>query len=350
MILFLSKYPHTKEEFRDGFYQRVMNIDSFFENDERVYLDIHLYRNIKKVKFVENKRKEYSCNFFIHFFFIISLFRKANLVYIQSLHNVLYSFVFIKMIKNIYVLDLHGVVPEEIEFQGYNFKSKFFDWLESIVFPKLDICIAVTDRLARHYMNKFPYSKAKYIVYTILPNNLDNNKEDNNTKEDEILKIVYSGNTQAWQNIDLMLKTISENISKNIEYTILTGDLEGMTVLLNKYQLTSIPQVRVFSVQPSELSTYYENSHYGFVLRDDIVVNNVACPTKLVEYLNYGIIPIVLSDQIGDFKELGYEYVSVSNFDLNLPIRKSEINKTIIKELKKKNDLNIKFRIEELLN
>ena len=33
MILFLSKYPVLDEEFRDGFYQRVENIDNFFHDD-----------------------------------------------------------------------------------------------------------------------------------------------------------------------------------------------------------------------------------------------------------------------------------------------------------------------------
>ena len=53
----------------------------------------------------------------------------------------------------------------------------------------------------------------------------------------------------------------------------------------------------------------YPRCSYGFVLRDDIAVNNVACPTKLIEYLQYGIVPILHTERIGDFAALGMQYV-----------------------------------------
>ncbi len=59
MILFLSKYPHTKEEFRDGFFQRVVDIDSFFKNDERVYLNVQLFRNYSKTIVKEDNKTEH---------------------------------------------------------------------------------------------------------------------------------------------------------------------------------------------------------------------------------------------------------------------------------------------------
>ena len=349
MILFLSKYPQTDKEFRDGFFQRVVNIDSFYKEDKRVYLDVQLFRNFKKKTIDSGKdRIEYSCNLFLHLFFIISIYKKSNLVYIQSLHNALYNFLFIKFIDNKYVLDLHGVVPEELSLQGLNMKSKLFALIETIIFAKLDICIAVTNRLAKHYCLKYPKAKAKYITYAILPNNLES--IGTIETDSKIVNVIYSGNTQAWQNVDLMLKTISQNISDNIHYTILTGELDIMKSLLVKSKLDNLVSINVLSVQPSQLSEYYQKANYGFILRDDITVNNVACPTKLVEYLTYGIIPIVLSDKIGDFKELGYEYISVQDFSVDLPILKSKINQKLVENFRIINSLNLKDRIYYLLN
>lgn len=349
MILFLSKYPYTEEQFRDGFFQRVVNIDSFYKDEPVVYIDIQLFKNFQKSIVKEENRTEYSCNMILHFFLIISFFRKSSLIYIQSLHNTFYSFLFIKMIKNKYVLDLHGVVPEELEFQGMTFKAKAFNWIEKLIYPKLDVSVAVTNRLAIHYKSKYPNAKAKYIVYAILPNNIETPSETDLNIKSNKLNVIYSGNTQAWQNIDLMLKTIVENQSNHIEYTILTGELDRMNELLTEYKLRGNSNINVQSVQPSELSAFYEKANYGFILRDDITVNNVACPTKLIEYLNYGIIPIVLSDKIGDFKELGYEYISVKEFNLNLPKIKSEVNQKLVKNLKISNDINLKIKINDLL-
>jgi hypothetical protein len=36
-------------------------------------------------------------------------------------------------------------------------------------------------------------------------------------------------------------------------------------------------------------------------------------PTKLYEYICYGVVPIVLSPDIGDFVELGYRYLRVED-------------------------------------
>uniref|UniRef100_UPI0040266C07 hypothetical protein n=1 Tax=Phocaeicola vulgatus TaxID=821 RepID=UPI0040266C07 len=54
---------------------------------------------------------------------------------------------------------------------------------------------------------------------------------------------------------------------------------------------------------------YYLKNDCGVVLRKDNIVNRVACPTKLIDYLQYGLIPIVLSPHIGDFYNLGYKYI-----------------------------------------
>lgn len=71
---------------------------------------------------------------------------------------------------------------------------------------------------------------------------------------------------------------------------------------------------RVDTLSADELKKEYEKAQYGFTLRDDIIVNEVACPTKLIDYVKYGIIPILKSDKIGDFVENGLEYVRIEDF------------------------------------
>ena len=67
--------------------------------------------------------------------------------------------------------------------------------------------------------------------------------------------------------------------------------------------------MEVDTLPADELKKEYEKAQYGFTLRDNIIVNEVACPTKLIDYVKYGIIPILKSDKIGDFVENGLEYV-----------------------------------------
>ncbi|MEQ1135663.1 glycosyl transferase family 1 [Acinetobacter seifertii] len=344
VILFLSKYPQTPEEFRDGFYQRVENVDRFFIDDERIYLNISLLKNLKKKIAINTLRQEVSCNLFVHFLFIIGLFRKSSFIYIQSIYNALYSIIFILLIDNKYILDLHGVVPEELELQNKKFFSIIFSVIESLLFKKVNMCIAVTNCMVQYFRTKYPKSLTEYMVYAILPSHLKKYNLDVNNENQSKIQVIYSGNAQIWQNIDLMLNLIKNNISDKINYTILTGEPEIINQKLNAFNI-GVDKVTVKSVKPEELETYYKSSHYGFILRDDIIVNQVACPTKIIEYLNYGIIPIVLSEKIGDFESYGYEYILLTEFNDSLSVRKSSKNIEIVRYLFDINNFNFRSKI-----
>lgn len=344
MILFLSKYPETAQEFQDGFYQRVVNIDSLFESEEKIYLTVKPFGNISKYvcEDKESKRIIIFCNIFLHLGTIIKLFKTVNLVYIQSLYNLLYTFPFVKRYKNKYVLDLHGVVPEELTLLGHNLKSKIFNFVEKITYGELFAVIGVSKKLTSYYKNKYPDVETRYLVYSILPNNLLKMTSTDilEREKSETVNFIYSGNLQQWQNIDLMLAHIKK-LSRVPHYffQILTGEPEAMTAKLVENSIGT-DRIDVRAVKSNELASYYKKAHYGFILRDDVIVNNVACPTKLVEYMNYGIIPIILSEKIGDFYEMDYERINVADLNDVLPIKKSVINSQIINSIYDNNLVN----------
>src|SRR5690606_13514204 len=152
------------------------------------------------------------------------------------------------------------------------------------------------------------------------------------TEDEAVLRVVYSGNLQSWQNIDLMIQVMKSNLDDRIQYDILTGEPEELKRRLQAEGI-AMDRICVQTVAPSALGDYYRAAHYGFVLRDDMVVNRVACPTKLVEYLYYGIIPIVSCANIGDFETLGYEYLPYEAFSTRVAARKSAINREVAREL-----------------
>ncbi|HEY5589373.1 MAG TPA: glycosyl transferase family 1, partial [Candidatus Paceibacterota bacterium] len=133
--------------------------------------------------------------------------------------------------------------------------------------------------------------------------------------------------------IELMSVIIAENLSPNIKYYILTGNVHEMNEIIGKKVDLPNKQIEILSVNPEDLKEYYVKCHYGFILRDDIVVNNVSCPTKLIEYMYYGITPIVLSTSIGDFEKYGYEYIDKNRTFIDLKPYKSNKNIQIIKQM-----------------
>ncbi|HBZ9267134.1 TPA: glycosyl transferase family 2, partial [Citrobacter freundii] len=130
-----------------------------------------------------------------------------------------------------------------------------------------------------------------------------------------VFEFIYAGGMQAWQNIDLMIEESAKIFNKNIKLNFFfpqnlisefkkrcSTHLESRTIIVD-----SLPKEDVIKVMA--------RCHLGFVLRDDIIVNRVACPTKLIEYLECGVVPIVKSPDIGDFHILGYSYIKAEELN-----------------------------------
>lgn len=323
--------------------QRMAAVDEQFRDDQRLYLFVsHRFFTTKQIYPIKEGVLQYKCNLFLHFFLIMKLLSQSRFIYFHSLQNVLPVFPCLKFLKanKKLVLDIHGVVPEEHEFAGQQRKSRFYAMVESYLFRYLSVGISVTDAMSNHFREKYPSSKVRLISYPIMPSNIMvDNYEIPRHEDGDKIHIVYSGNLQSWQNIDLMIDVISKHISPDIIYTILTGSLDQMKTVLAEKGLSDSQQVFVDSVAPNELHKFYEKAHYGFILRDDITVNRVACPTKLVEYMFYGMIPIIKSKNIGDFDTMGYDYLSLEDFSLQaLKAQKSKKNIGIISSLKDKSE------------
>ena len=124
-------------------------------------------------------------------------------------------------------------------------------------------------------------------------------------------------------------------------HIILTGNPEGIMDMLKKLPASKTFRYVVRSVAPTELCRYYSLAHYGYILRDEHVLNRVAAPTKLIEYLYYGIIPIVKYERIGDSFRLGYEHISYKDDLSKLIPHKSKKNREIALMMSSQNTDNI---------
>lgn len=327
-ILFLAPYP-TLLNSKDGMISRVKAIDVLFDKEPRVYLDVSLKKNWKKDVFTDGIVEVYSLNLLAHFWIIFRMMYSFSHIYFHSIYCLRFLWIFILKNDTNFTLDIHGVVPEEQKYLGQSIlKTKYYGWLENLIFRRLNNAVCVTDTMSNYYKTKYPNFKGKYITYSIVPENL-------NTVEDEVvnklknrnkdkIEVIYSGGIQGWQNIDLMLETIKRNQSSKIHYTILTGDKELFDEKIKETNI-NVEFITVISRAPSDLWKEYLVADYAFILRNNDIVNKVACPTKLIEYLYYGLTPIVLSPEIGDYMELGYDYILVDDFNDNF-IKKRDFN------------------------
>ena len=309
MILVVSPHPSTENQ-RDGMIQRIAHIDSLMASLPRTYLDISTRRFLRKQVLVEGSVTIYRLNLLVHFFKITRCFRQANLVYIHSAYNALKGCLI--PTKAHVVFDSHGIVPEELLQERRPLSARIFAFAERQALRRCNTLVCVTRSMLEHFKAKYAHRADRgEIVFPILPHLGDTtevNQALHATRTER--SVIYAGGMQAWQNVDRMMFAAARRPEYN--YTFLSGVADQFRVRL---QSASIPRYFCDSVPTSAVKSYYLKNEFGFILRDRNQVNEVACPTKLVEYLYWGTVPIVISPNIGDFNETNLLAITLDDFE-----------------------------------
>ncbi len=343
-ITFISTFPRDGN-FRDGYYRRVDFVDQVFEDSTRLHLDIRFRTNFRKSVIKKDRNTSViHLNAILHFFLITSILRNSSIVYIHSvakIPSILFSLLIIKNTVPI-AIDFHGIFAEELQLSGKIFKAYLYSWIERFCFSISSLNIYVTEAMKTHFRQKYPYYSGSETIFVPYDSSIDRDliisvediRQLLNIKDSDIV-IIYSGNCQRYQNVELMLDYIKGHDHPGYKFIFLTGQPEIMNQLISNSAVPS-RMIRVLSVDPKELKSYYELAHFGLIFRDDILVNRVANPTKLAEYLQYGIVPIVKLVDIGDYARFNYDYISYLELSNDLTPGKSAKNRDIYREISQK--------------
>lgn len=307
-ICVVASFP-SEANAKDGMIQRVAHIDALMKNVPRIYLDLSFRRFTRKEVRHEGQAQVFCLNIFVHFFQILGMLRRARLVYVHSAYNALRIMPF--PTRATVVFDAHGVVPEERELEGHHRSARILAKAERFILQRCDTLVCVTRSMLNHFGRKHGHRMGREeLVLPILPRLGDGDAPA------QVLaakrrpgSVIYAGGMQAWQNVDKMVDAAARQPS--LHYTFLTGDIERFNARL---KASAVRQFDCKSVAPAEVKDHYLAHQYGFVLREADLVNAVACPTKLVEYLYWGVLPIVITPNIGDFDGKHMQCVTLEQF------------------------------------
>ena len=182
MISIISVYPNSVNE-KDGMLQRVAAIDSIVEDVDRNYLDISFLNHWLMAQLIINdKVKYYKMNFFLHFFIIMYICMKSNIVYVHSLYNAIRILPIYFFHRNI-ITDMHGVVVEELKMLKKKRHSIYlFSMVELIVMKYGAYFIMVTESMKKYFLKKYNIEENKTLTISIfsMNNNEIRNKYNNN--------------------------------------------------------------------------------------------------------------------------------------------------------------------------
>lgn len=201
-----------------------------------------------------------------------------------------------------------GVLPEESYMRNKKlFRKIIMGIAEKYVLKHTDILIFLSHAMKDHYEEKYSLKfKDNWMIMPCFNTEIQKssfstpNKYDNNV-------FVYAGGLSIWQCFDKTLACYEE-IEKlklpNSKLIILTRD---KNTALEKIKNTNIKNYLIDHVRPDELHKVLDIAKYGFIIRDDVIVNRVATPTKLSTYIANGLIPIY-SPCIRDFHQMMKEF------------------------------------------
>lgn len=205
-----------------------------------------------------------------------------------------YFFLYLKGYRNV-VYWFQGIIPEE---DYWRTRSKLrrlcFAMMERLAWKKIPFKICVSKYQVEHYQKK--YGEVSANTYFVMPCfNSEFYKEHFHVpgKYDKNV-FCYAGGIQTYQGFDAILRTYKE-IEDHYQDTLLkiyTFHQDKAKELIEAegikhYSLGCVPQEQVANV--------LAECKYGFIIRDANMVNQVATPTKLCDYLGNGVIPIFTS-------------------------------------------------------
>ena len=217
------------------------------------------------------------------------------------------------------VFEARGAGNEEIAHSEKEIKETYIKRIkrrisifnEKLLLNKSDKIICVSKALRDYYVTKF---KLNYEAFSVFPGAADSDyffydKEVRNSFREKLnfskkdIVIVYSGRLEMkWEIPDKIFDFFKVLNSNKINYKLLliTPDVAIAKELIKEYNLEGL--VFVLAISFKDVNKYLNASDVGLLLREDVVMNNVASPTKFAEYLMAGL-PVIISAAVHDFAE-----------------------------------------------
>lgn len=205
------------------------------------------------------------------------------------------------------VFDCHGTEADEYFMLSPTLKRTAYAYLlryfEKKAIKISDLIVTVSNKQYQKWN-----IKTKYVKYPMIPaeqffesHNYRKETRDELNIPDDAVVFVYSGGAAAWQmcNETIALYKRIEEKMPSAYLLVLTGKQDVFKTIINKL---SIKKYRILTAQYQDVPKYLDAADYGFCIRANHIVNNVASPTKILEYLARNVKPVI-TDCIGDFSE-----------------------------------------------
>jgi glycosyltransferase involved in cell wall biosynthesis len=207
-------------------------------------------------------------------------------------------------------MDLHGAVPEEIRFAypdtpWHRASVAYAEQIESWIAAQSPFIVCQSPAMLAHLAEKHPRSNARMAAFqcgvdvgrfAFDPQGREDVRREMGLGEEDSL-FVYCGSLAKWQLLDRALHLFhacQQHVGSSARMLILTPvKRSAVNELVRSCGLTD-DFVTIRAVEHHEVPRFLSAGDAAFLLREDTLLNQVASPTKLGEYLACGL-PVITS-------------------------------------------------------
>ena len=186
---------------------------------------------------------------------------------------------------------MQGVFPEEARLHfGSRWREALWRVFEWVALPRMQGVVMVSRAMQLHFRTRYPRLKLQTFVMPCVNAELVEacfRLPGKYTRP----SFVYAGSLHRWQCLPETLAVFKKvkAVCADAQLSIFTKDTDEARQLV---AVMGLDDVLVEQVALPELQNRLAAFKYGFVLRDDHVVNRVATPTKVSSYMAAGVIPV----------------------------------------------------------
>lgn len=255
-------------------------------------------------------------NFFFMLFYLIRNMKEYNIIHCRSDRPMLPVLIVNFFFKKKIIYDPRGLYGDELLYHNRYLLGHIFKILEYFFYKMSSVVVVVSIRFKTYIKDKYNIKKVlaiptfSKVTERDFKENYFNVRINQNWK-DNIL-FVYSGAYEKWQLIDRVMKLFHyiNNLMPTARFVVFSKDRQLFEKAFQDYSISS-EYYFIGTIKSEELTSALSACDYGIILRDNNIINQVASPIKIKDYLLAGL-QIICTDSIGDDSD----FVRVNNLGI----------------------------------
>lgn len=268
------------------------------------------YFGTKKVTHIVKMRRYHLNNMLYTIAYILRHGQEYDIIHVRSYPPMLAALLAKFLFRVRIIFDPRGLFADELLYYGRKkiiaYTFKFF---ERIFFGLSDSVVTVSDKFGEYLQKKYHLSAEKIRMiptFSMAPNAKNECSELPHVRSirgwESNTILCYSGSFEGWQLIEQVTDFFSIAAQYSLEFRFVF--ISKQKKVFEDYLKGRLPDDRygVWSATPVQLPLLLAQFDYGILFRHQHIINVVAAPIKVKDYLLAGL-KVILSDNIGDSSE-----------------------------------------------